>query len=568
VATGLVFLIILIAIVIVAGAARLGGSQAGGEERAPGAVRRVLFYGVMFGVLVVAAVGLSGLLGALFERDTVVAETGAGDLARGLAFTLVGGPVFVAMWRSAMRRMDGPERRSLAWALYLNLALAVSLVVALTSLANGLIWLFGLEGGDPSALGSGIVWSAALVWHRRALADPRRQPTRLPGAAPLFGSGVGLVTLAVGGGALVARLLEEAYERLFTQVIAGGGLGEELGRLAIWTALGGAAWFWYWIRHGLRLPPGTLRSTYLLVAGVLGGMITAVAAAGRLLYAVLEWPFGEPLASTAAGQFRIVPSSLVAAGVGVAVWGHHRSVVAATPGVAGSEVERASRYLLAGLGMVATAGGVGTVVNALLESVARPLAERGGPANTLLVGITLLAVGGPLWWTAWRRVARADAAEARSPSRRVYLSAVFGLSGIVALVSLLILAFRGFEALLDQIEGSELVDRIRVAAGFLVATAWVAWYHGVAWRHDRGLLEEAPHRLRRVILVAGGDTDGLAAALHRATGAGVTVWRRGDRVDGGVSAERVAAVLAGVTEEEVLVVAGPDDSLEVIPVER
>ena len=91
-------------------------------------VRRFFQYLVLYGLLVVVAVGLSGLLGRLLDRDVLVSADEA-QLARDLAFTVVGVPLFagVALWSRRRLADDPAEARSLGWAFYVT---AASLTVA------------------------------------------------------------------------------------------------------------------------------------------------------------------------------------------------------------------------------------------------------------------------------------------------------------------------------------------------------------------------------------------------------------------------------------------------------
>lgn len=85
------------------------------------ALRRFFQFLLLYGLLVVVAVGLSELLGRLLERGTLVSAYQTG-LARSLAFTIVGVPllVVVAVWsRRRFRQVQG-EASSVAWSLYVT----------------------------------------------------------------------------------------------------------------------------------------------------------------------------------------------------------------------------------------------------------------------------------------------------------------------------------------------------------------------------------------------------------------------------------------------------------------
>ena len=72
--------------------------------------------------------------------------------------------------------------------------------------------------------------------------------------------------------------------------------------------------------------------------------------------------------------------------------------------------------------------------------------------------------------------------------RRVYLILIFGISAIVAIITLLVIGYRVFEFVLDDLSGQSLLDRVRAPLGLLVATGLAAGYHFSVWRRDRSAL--------------------------------------------------------------------------------
>ena len=191
-------------------------------------------------------------------------------------------------------------------------------------------------------------------------------------------------------------------------------------------------------------------------------------------------------------------------------------------------------------------------------------------------------MGGPTWWLSWRPTRHVALDEIATPARRVYLVAVFGVSAVVALIALLVIGFRLFEFGLDATSGTSLLDRVRAPLGLLVATALVFGYHFTVWRHDRSVIAaeglSPERRIGRVILVVAGDAGLLEQAIADATRAPVTVWRRaavGPAAESGAEpaakpvgvpdAAAVVAALDGVTGKRVLLLAGPGDRVEVVP---
>lgn len=516
-------------------------------------LRRVVVYTLLLVLVVLAAAGVSGLLGRLLESRPDVVDD-AGGLALSLAFALIAGPLAVLLWWFVWRRLDGPDRSSVAWGVYLAAISFVALVTATTGLLGAVADLVG-GTWSPAGLATGATWLGVWLLHRRMWADPRKGPMRLTAVPVVLGAAYGLV---VGAGGAIRALQAVVGEAILPAVgHVGAPWWQGVLQALVWTLGGVAIWWWHWQRDRAVALRGGLADVALVLVGVLGGAAASISGIGTALHVGLRAAFdrGEPWREV----LEPLPLAIAAASVGALVWLYHRRIAAErAPGT-----RSAARLVEAGLGLVAAATGVGVVVNALLATLSTPLA--GADARTLLLGgIASLAVGAPLWWWAWRP--RQAATDARAAGRRVYLVAVFGVSAVVALIALLIVGYGLFEVALGSAGG--LVERIRAPFGLLVATALVAGYHFAVWRRDRvaGGSSGGDRAIDRVVLVTGGDSTVLARAIESATGATVSRWVRADAAaQGEVPAEAVLAALAGIAARRVLVVVGPGERVEVVP---
>ncbi|WP_405216089.1 DUF5671 domain-containing protein [Agrococcus sp. Ld7] len=519
---------------------------------AQGTVRRLIVYSILFVLVVVAAAGGSGLLGRLLETRPDLGS-GAGGLALSLAFALIAGPLAAVLWWFLWRRLDGPDRSSVAWGLYVSGISFVALVTSATSLLGAAA--DGIGGTwSPESLATGVTWLAVWLIHRAMWAHRGKGPLRLRPVPIVLGAAYGLVVGASGAIRALQSLFGEALLEPGAQL--GAPWWQPALQALVWTIGGALVWWWHWRRDGARSLRGGFASVVLVVTGVLAAAAVALGGFGTALYVALRtlfdrddpWPVVlEPL-----------PLAVAAAAIGAVVWVYHAGVARER-----SAATRSAALLVeAGIGLIGAASGIGVIVNAALSAIATPLA--GSSARALLLGgIAALVVGAPLWWVAWRPLHRAHAAAA---GRRIYLVAVFGVSAVVAIVALLVVGYRIFELVLDGSGGSALIERIRAPFGLLLATALVAGYHFAIWRRDRAASPPVgrTRAIDRVILVSSGDTAALAAAVGAATGAAVTQWVRADGT-GSAAPEAVVQALVGVEGRRVLVVTGPGDRVDVVP---
>ena len=535
-------------------------------------VRRFFQYVLLYGLLWVAGIGVAGLLGRLFELGRDVPED-SGTLALYTAFTVVGVPLYVlvALWTRRRLQADPGESRSWAWHLYVTAASLSALTMAMTALYTVLSWATGMGAFTGAAVGTLVVWGA--IWFAHWRIDRRLVPREEFSLHRLFGSIMGLVTSAVGAVLLLGDALRTLFGLTPETVFAGGDKLFLPGAVAL--AVGLPVWLVYWVVPARRYRRSPLWLGYVLLAGVAGGLVTAIASASLVLYDVLVWLVGEPSSSVASVHFGGAPTSLAAVLVGALVWWYHRTVLQEGGGEARTEVRRIYEYLIAGVGLVAAAVGLMLMIASLFEAVAGSsdiLAGSTSALNTVLAGATLLVVGGPVWWVFWHRiegaVQTAPEEEHASPTRRIYVFVLFGVAGIAAVVATLVGVFIVLQDLFEGNLTAETLRGIRYPVGIIVAAGLLSAYHWTVYRTDRVYTQAGERGPRFVLLVGPADPD-IVRSLERRTGGRVQLWKRADGVGAPWSVDELAATLADRpdTEDEVVVLAD-EQGVRVVPVDR
>lgn len=522
-------------------------------------LRRVIVYLLLFILMAVAATGVGGLLERLFTQADVLAESGSSSLALPLALALVGAPLAVLLFRALWRRLDEPaEQHSVAWGLYVCAMYLLSLLISTSYILTALASLVsGDKGSWKTELGYGIAWAGIWVWHRWMWAHPNRSPRSLSNVPPVLGSVLGLV-IAVS--ALVGLL-----RSIFGQGLEAAQGGTSLGApwwlaalgLLVWAAGGILLWWWHWFREAAVKNTAPLANIALVGIGIGATAVVCLWGAGYVLYLLLRLVLDRTEGFSQ--MLGTAPVALAALLVGAVAFSYHGSILRRRE----APVALAARLVVSAVALAAAASGIGVIINAALAVGTTSLG--GSPATTLLLaGISSLAIGGPLWWLAWRPTVTADPAP-----RRIYLVAVFGASALVALITLLVLGYRLLETLLGDTPGTGLLEHARAPLGLLVATALVAGYHFSLWRHDR-TQSPAPSAAtaktgpRLITLIAGGGAVELAAGIATHTGAKITVLRRRDDREDSLDVPLLLQALEGLTADHVLLLAGPGERVEAI----
>lgn len=552
-------LTLAVPVLLVVWAVRHVGNRTGAPRADAHSVRRFFQYLLLYGLLIVATVGLSDLLGLPVEEQSLAGDDSS-LLARALTFVVFGLPMFVLLagWSRRHLQSDPDEARSLGWAFYATVAPLTSVVVAMVTLQSVAATALADQRADWSGLVHGAVWAAVWLVHltvsRRMLDDGRRQGQLVIGALIGLGTSVsGLIALVAA--AVAALVLEPS-----TAVLVGD--RRPLAEAAATVLVGVPVWVVYWGRRFARARRTSLWFAYVLPVGVGGSSILAVVGASLAVYQVLVWTVGDPGGASAVQHFADTPTAGACVVVGLASWWYHRRVlVAASPGR--TEVTRVYEYLMSGIALSAAAVGVALVVVALIEALLPAQVEVGASGtNPLLAAVTLLIVGGPLWWAFWSHIGRvaraAGPVELASPSRRVYLVVLFGIGGIAAVVSVLVAAFVAIQGVLQTGIDAAVVRDLRVPVAVLLTTAVVAGYHGAVYRDDRSRLpavdaRRGPH----YVLLVGAPDDGIGRAVAHLTGARVDVWTRTDGTAGPWVVDDVVAAVSASDADAVTVVAGP-----------
>lgn len=549
-----------------------------------GTVRRLVLYGLAFGAAMVAPTGVGLLLGGLFEAltgDLVIAQSDT-ELAFGLSFTLVGSAAWGILWRiaSATLARHPVEQRSLARHVYFGAVRGVALVAMMVGGASLLRFAFGLD--DFSGNAAGFLLSAGGVWlfHQRLQAREvsASAGTRSIGRLYLFGAAfVGLAVLAGGLQSLLAALFDGVYDAATARTLAtGGGLLSNAARGALALALvGTVAWVGHWWR-GRTDYESTIWRVYTHLGGLLSGITIAIVGASIALHLVLQWFLGVPRSTTAAAHFEALPDAIAGLIVGVLLWGYHRAIVAEhtrAVDAPASETERVYRYLAAAAGLTTMVVGLTRVLATALDlaSATEP-ALAGTPGwwqNQLILGVTLLAVGVPLWLRYWSHVeshtlAGGDA-ERGAVSRRIFLYAVFGISGLAVLISLSTALFELFQAVLEGSLSGRTLHDARWSLAVVFSVSGVAFYYWQVLRADQRAQPVAAPGARprniEVTVVNGADGGALARRLQERLGVRVRAWSRPDieaYAPDEVALDALARRLEAAPGQRVLLVAGPE----------
>lgn len=540
-AFGLIPLLILGGIValIVRAVGNRGDQESGGD-----AVRRFFQYSLLLTVVSIVANGLVGLIADLIPGDTLLREQ---SNATPLAFLIIGGPFLFLLGRWVATTLDEDERRSLGWALYLAATGLTALSIAGAGLFGVGEAIVGIRDFDANSSAMALVWGAVWFVHWRLSADndhAHKLWVHLAG-----GSLAGLVTLAISTGGIITAAITTLYEAAFGVALLARG-DDVVAQSIIGLVIGGAVFWRYWLSTYAGRARDMAWNAYVLLPGVLGGLVTVLSSAGGALFLILDWYFGGS-ADSASVHFEGLPALIAAALVGAGILLYHRAVFRAE-GVGRTEPRRVYDYLVSAAGLLAAAFGVTVVLVAVIQSVLPTTTVAGASdRSTLMAAISALVVGAPVWWRMWSSIQRHrtanPTAELASQSRRLYIFVLFGVGGVTALVALLTLTITLLEDLFDGKFGADTIYDVRVSLALVITVGAVSAFHWAVRKEDQAdapAPEEVEHAVRLVVLVS---AEGRAVAdeVTRQTGVRVRVWDRHDTDVSATVEDVIAAIETG-----------------------
>ena len=565
------FLPLLIMIAVVVLVIRKVSKRATSSSNTAQPVRLFFQYALAFGLFMIVTVGLAGLLSRALDVSNIV-NADQSSLASNLAFVVVGGPLLagITIWLRNSLRENPSEGHGLIPTFFATLAAIVSLLVFLSS---AIAALHNVISGDEvlgSTLGRTIVWGTALILVLKISNSviPKndfRIQYFVGSFITALAALIGLVQVL--GGVLALLLSQQTFfdTQKLALVSPDNPIGIGLGTLV----MSGALWVYYWIKNANTNKSDTLWLAYVLIAGVGGTLVIAITSLSISLYQVLVWFVGEPTSQNAGEHFASIPQSLATAFAGFLFWWYHKSLL---PNESErTDVQRTYEYLVSAISLIASAIGISIVIVALIESLTSQVQLAGaGAINTLLGAGTVIVVAGPVWWHFWSRIqsiARAESnAELSSPVRRIYLFLLFGVGGIVAIVSLITIVVQLFDGILSSNLGANTFSEMRFAIGILISTGIVAAYHWEIYRHEKSVEVSFATTATNVLLV-GPNSPELIQKLKATTGAKVSFLQRADASELVWPTEHVIELVAQSKEHDLLILLEAT-GVKVVPVTR
>lgn len=483
-------------------------------------------------LFVSATIGLQGftwsliwlLYGILVTDEQPVIEATALQLAA----LLVCLPLWLGhwLWGERLARRDRDERASAIRKLYLygNLTLfLMTLIGSVFDLLTAILrFISRIPGSDrvgqfEYGIIASLIPSVLFAYHSVVARNDLHQAPLTGGGALvrrlylLFAAGVGLAVWASSITTL-AQQIANAFSGSLSLPI--------LPELIASTIIGLVVWLGHWWRAQQLFASAeederasVLRKFYLYLVIVVSSL-AAVTNATILLAGVFRQMVGLTVTGSPLDVLISSVVFLVIALYHSQVLRADAAVIPEAPRQAG--VRRVAWYLVAAVGQLALAGGLGGVLSVIIRGVAG--AETTSDLREPLSWFgAMLIVGLAVWAVCWRRIQRissatgeAGVAERSSLTRRIYLFGFLFVASLTLLLAMMYILFRIISIALGEPFAGSLLADIAQALAFALIAGGVLATHGLALRADTRVREEAALAKQAQTRVAVVADDGLA----------------------------------------------------------
>ena len=563
---GLASLIITVGVIVLV-IRRIAVGRRGGVDFAE-EVKDFFQYLLLLILILIVNSGLSGLINYVVGSDKrLIANEDV--LARDSAFVVVATPLLiaVALWTRRTLERDEESKESFALLLYLT---AIQIIAFASFATSGYRWLLALIDDGTlfgTDLGSTFLWLATLVFHYR-MSSHRLSKERVQFAFLIL-SAISLIVSIVATARIIRALMVEFLP--FAETILTTASANELTRGLVTALIAIPAWYFYWFAESSRTESSRIWNLYLLLLGVGGSLVATLVSSSIIFYDTLVWFFGDADTNAAWVHFDRVPGATGALVATLISFTYHSRVLSAHHESEEGEIGRIYRYLLSGIGLATSAIGAVTFVVSIVETLIQDDLLVGRSArNALLLAITLLIFGLPLWQILWSRIHRHieqdREREISAISRKVYLFTVIGISAIAAVVSTLTFTVQIFQGLFGGDIGGSTWRETSYAISILVVGILVGLFHLQVLRHERA--EAGPKsKTHKFLLMIGPVDKSLARELERSTGARVEIVESLDGLATRWDREKVQQLLMENREAEIALIADAGQ-IKAIPIKR
>ena len=410
----------------------------------------------------------------------------------GISLLIVGIPVWIIHWRIIKNQINinSYEELSVIRTVFIYAILAISIAI-LTSSTIGILQVI-LGTKDSAWLQTATVLPYSIIWiYHWMLSNPNESSSKSKNlvqriyiySACIFG----LIMLSIGIGTILYSILRSGYDVIFNAPILFDNnetLLESIKEPVVSLISGALLWGSHWILFGFKDTKNRIRSLYLYLITICGGMIPITISSIALLYGLFQFILQVNTENDVIPQ---LPGSISSISVGLMLFAYHYYVIKNVVTNESTQVNSQNQlftYLLSFIGIISFSVGISILIQSILASIANSLSNTvfiDPETNLEIISLALSTtiVGGIIWVYCYKQLqsfSRSNSEE-YSSIRRIYLISILGLFTIITVI----LGTSGLFIILRDIISSDIgintLESISIPISVLISYLIVAPYH-------------------------------------------------------------------------------------------
>ena len=464
-------------------------------------VKKIYFYLVTFIALIMIAMGSSQLiqfiLESIFARNII--QTNVTLVALAISLLLVGIPTWIIHWRIVQKQINinSAEELSVVRTVFIYTILAISIAALTSSIIGILQFLLGAKESSWLQIAGVLPYSIIWAYHwGLSKSNELNYPSRnLIQRIYVYSACIfGLIMLSTGIGGILYTILKSGYEVIFNAPILfenESNIWESLKDPLTYLISGLFLWLSHWMLFGLQDNVTKIRSFYLYIIAIVGGIIPITTASISLLYGLFQFLLQVNSEDSIIPQ---LPGSISSISVGLILFTYHYYFIKSTKNNNPSQLNSQKKvfgYLLSFIGIISASIGISILIQSIMAAIAEALGNtiyNDSETNLDIISfaLALIVVGGFLWGYCYKKIqlfTKSDHNELSS-IRRIYLISILGLSTVISVIVGTSGLFVILRDILSNDVGVNTLESISIPISILITYFIVAPYHWVLYKRE------------------------------------------------------------------------------------
>ena len=445
-------------------------------------------------------------LEAIFNKNII--QNNSSSVPLGISLLIVGVPIWIIHWRIIKNRINinSYEELSIIRTVFIYTVLAISIAVLTSSTIGIFQVILGIK--DSAWLQTSTIIPYSVIWtYHWILSNPKElsSPSKnLVQRIYIYSSCIfGLIILSTGIGTLLYSILKSGYDVILNSPMLFENeetLWESTKEPIISLASGLLLWGSHWLLFGLKDRENRVKSLYLYLITIGGGIIPITIASISLLYGIFQFILQINLDNDVIPQ---LPGSISSITVGLILFTYHYYVIKHIKINKLPEVNSQNLlfvYVFSFIGVISSSVGISVLIQSILASIANSLgntvfSDSETSLEIISLALSTIIVGGSIWGYCYKKIAHFTNLKSSEYSsiRRIYLISILGIFTIVAVILGTSGLFLMLRDIISNNVGINTLKSISIPISVLISYLIITPYHWLLYKKEPSYNKKSEH---------------------------------------------------------------------------